>query len=197
MKSYVRLFEKRGFSSIVLSAKSSDTLRTIEVNRALSESFDYPIHLGLTHAGLPEDARLSSAVALGALLSEGIGDTVRVSAAGDPVNEVFIAKEILTTLGLRPRSEPELIVCPTCGRAQIDVVAAASRIRDALKDVHKPLRIAVMGCIVNGPGEAADADFAVCCGNKKAFIYRSGHKVATVSESKIVPAILKEIGKNR
>jgi (E)-4-hydroxy-3-methylbut-2-enyl-diphosphate synthase len=197
MKSYVRLFEKRGFSSIVLSAKSSDTLRTIEVNRALSESFDYPLHLGLTHAGLPEDARLLSAVALGALLSEGIGDTVRVSAAGDPINEVIIAKEILTTLGLRLRSEPELIVCPTCGRAQIDVVAAASRIRDALKDVHKPLRIAVMGCIVNGPGEAADADFAVCCGNKKAFIYRGGRKIATVSESKIVPAILKEIGKRR
>ena len=116
MKKYVRLFERQGFNEIVLSAKSSNVMRTIEINRKLSETFDYPIHLGLTHAGLPEDAEVPSAVTLGTLLSEGIGDTIRVSAAGDPVEEVKIAKKILIALGLRERTKPELVVCPTCGR---------------------------------------------------------------------------------
>ncbi|HOF02944.1 MAG TPA: flavodoxin-dependent (E)-4-hydroxy-3-methylbut-2-enyl-diphosphate synthase, partial [Atribacterota bacterium] len=116
MARYVRLFEKKGFDNLVLSAKSADTLRTIEITRALAEDFDYPIHLGLTHAGLPEDAAVPSATALGTLLAEGIGDTIRVSAAGDPVCEVEIAKQILQALGLRKPEGPQLIVCPTCGR---------------------------------------------------------------------------------
>jgi len=196
MKKYVRLFENRNFTQLVLSAKSSDTLRTIEVNRRIADTFDYPIHLGLTHAGLPENARIPSAVALGTLLAEGIGDTIRVSAAAAPLVETEIAKQILIALGLYERSAPELIVCPTCARAQIDVIKLARRVEKALCGIVKPLRIAVMGCVVNGPGEAADADLAVCAAKNKAHIYRKGRKISIVPENKIIPALLKEL-KNR
>ena len=193
MKKYVRLFENRNFTQIVLSAKSSDTLRTIEINRRIAEAFPYPIHLGLTHAGLPEDARIPSAVTLGTLLAEGIGDTIRVSAAGSPVEETKIAKQILIALGLYERSSPELIVCPTCARAEIDVVKLTRRVEKAVRGIDKPLRVAVMGCIVNGPGEAADADLAVCAAKNKAYIYRSGRKISVVPEGKIIPALLKQL----
>jgi len=195
MKKYVRLFESRKFNALVLSAKSSDAVRTIEVNRAIADAFDYPIHLGVTHAGIPEDATIPSAVALGTLLAEGIGDTVRVSAAGDPVVEADIAKQILINLGLYERAGPELIVCPTCGRAQIDVVKLARRVKKLLAETDKPLRVAVMGCVVNGPGEAADADLAVCAGKDRAFIYRKGKKQAAVAEDKIIPALRRFLNK--
>jgi (E)-4-hydroxy-3-methylbut-2-enyl-diphosphate synthase len=197
MKNYVRLFESRRFSQLVLSAKSSSPLRTIEINRLIAETFDYPIHLGLTHAGLPEDARIPSAAALGTLLAEGIGDTIRVSAAGDPVIETEIAKEILISLDLYKRQTPELIVCPTCARAQIDVVRLARRVKKILTGIAKPLRIAVMGCIVNGPGEAADADIAVCAAKNKAFIYKKGKKIAIVPENKIISALTNELKDTR
>ena len=193
MKRYVRLFENRGFTQLVLSAKSSDCLRTVEINRRISEAFDYPIHLGLTHAGLPEDAQIPSAVSLGTLLAEGIGDTIRISAAGSPVVEAEIAKEILIALGLYERSKPELIVCPTCGRSEIDVVKLARRVKKALTEIDKPLRVAVMGCVVNGPGEAADADLAICAAKGKAYIYRNGRKISVVREDKIIAALLKEL----
>ncbi len=193
MKGYVRLFEKRGFTQLVLSAKSSDVTRTIEINRRIAEAFDYPIHLGLTHAGLPEDARVPSAVTLGTLLAEGIGDTIRVSAAGNPVEETQIAKQILVALGLHERSGPELIVCPTCGRTEIDVIKLARRVQKAIRGCDRPLRVAVMGCVVNGPGEAADADIAVCAARNKAFIYRGGQKVSTVPEDRIIPALMEEL----
>jgi (E)-4-hydroxy-3-methylbut-2-enyl-diphosphate synthase len=196
MKKYVRLFEKRNFTQLVLSAKSSDTLRTIEINRRIAEVFDYPIHLGLTHAGLPEDAQIPSAIALGTLLAEGIGDTIRVSAAGSPVTETRIAKQILIALDLYERSRPELIVCPTCARAEIDVVKLARRVEKAIRGFEPAiagLRIAVMGCIVNGPGEAADADLAVCAAKNKAYIYRNGRKISTVPENKIIPTLLKQL----
>jgi len=195
MKRYVRLFEDCNFDRLVLSAKSSDALRTIEINRRIAEVFDYPIHIGLTHAGLPEDARIPSAICLGTLLAEGIGDTIRVSAAGNPVDEAGIAKQILTALGLCERSSPELIVCPTCGRAEIDVIKLARRVQKAIHKINKPLRIAVMGCIVNGPGEAADADIALCGGKNKAFIYRRGKRIAVVPESKAISALLSQLEK--
>ena len=195
MKKYVRLFENRKFSQLVLSAKSSDPLRTIEINRRIAEAFPYPIHLGLTHAGLPEDARVPSAVTLGTLLAEGIGDTVRVSIAGNPVEEVKIAKQILISLGLYARSGPELIVCPTCGRVEIDVIRLARKVEKAIRDIDKPLRVAVMGCIVNGPGEAADADIALCAAKNKAYIYRKGRKISIVSESKAIPTLINELKK--
>ncbi len=193
MRGYVRLFEKHGFDQLVLSAKSADTLRTIEVNRAIAEAFDYPMHLGLTHAGLPEDARIPSAVALGTLLAEGIGDTVRVSVAGDPVVEVEIARQILVALGFQERSRPELIVCPTCGRTEIDIIKLARQVERVLCRVAKPCRVAVMGCVVNGPGEAADADVAVCAATEKAYLYVRGRKVATLTETEIIPRLLEAI----
>ena len=197
MKKYIRLFENRNFNQLVLSAKSSDTLRTIEVNRKIADVFDYPIHLGLTHAGLPEDAQIPSAISLGTLLAEGIGDTVRVSAAGNPLVETEIAKQILAVLGLYKYAEPQiqLIVCPTCGRAEIDITRLARRVKKALPRIHKPLRIAVMGCIVNGPGEAADADLAICAAKNKAYIYRNGQRTSIVPENKIIPALLEELQK--
>jgi len=190
---YVRLFEQRGFDRIVLSAKSSDALRTIEVNRAIAEAFDYPMHLGLTHAGLPADASIPSSVALGTLLAEGIGDTIRVSAAGDPVVETEIAKNILISLGLRKRTRPELIVCPTCGRTEIDLIELATRVDKALHALDKPCRVAVMGCVVNGPGEAADADIAVCAAKEKAYLYLHGERVAVVPEGEIINRLIKAI----
>ena len=195
MKKYVRLFENRNFTQLVLSAKSSDVMRTIEINRRIAETFNYPIHLGLTHAGLPEDAKIPSAVALGTLLAEGIGDTIRVSAAADPIIETEIAKQILISLGLYKRSAPELIVCPMCARAGIDITQLGRRVEKALSSIDKTVRVAVMGCIVNGPGEAADADLAVCAAKNKGYIYRKGRKISTVQESKIIPALLKELKK--
>ena len=132
---------------------------------------------------------------LGTLLAEGIGDTVRVSAAGDPVEEVNITKQILAALGLYKQEKPELIVCPTCGRAEIDIVRLARIVKEAIAPVKKPLRIAVMGCMVNGPGEAADADLAICGGKDKAFIYRKGKKIATAAEKDITAILLKELKK--
>lgn len=193
MRGYVRLFEKRGFDQLVLSAKSANALRTIEVNRAIAAAFEYPMHLGLTHAGLPEDARVPSAVALGTLLAEGIGDTIRVSAAGDPVVEVQIARQILVALGLAERTRPELIVCPTCGRTEIDIIKLARQVERALRRVNSPCRVAVMGCVVNGPGEAADADVAICAGRDKAYLYVHGRRIAILTESEIVPRLLAAI----
>ncbi len=195
MKRYVRLFESRKFSNLVLSAKSADTVRTIEVNRAIAQAYNYPIHLGLTHAGLCEDAKITSAVAIGTLLAEGIGDTIRVSVAGDPVQEVLLGREILRSLGLAFDNKPELIVCPTCGRCQIDVVKLAKQVKKLLKKIDKPLRVAVMGCVVNGPGEAADADLAVCAAKGKGYIYRHGRKKMTVPEKKILKALAAELEK--
>jgi (E)-4-hydroxy-3-methylbut-2-enyl-diphosphate synthase len=195
MKKYVRVFENRNFTQLVLSAKSRDVLRTIEINRMIAETFDYPIHLGLTHAGLPEDAQIPSSITLGTLLAEGIGDTIRVSAAGSPIIETEIAKQILIALGLYERTRPELIVCPTCARAGIDVIKLARRVEKALRSIDKPVRVAVMGCVVNGPGEAADADLAVCAAKNKGYIYRKGRKISTVPESKIIPTLLKELKK--
>ncbi len=197
MKKYVALFEKRNFTQLVLSAKSSDCLRTIEINRRIAKLFDYPIHLGLTHAGLPEDAQVPSAVTLGALLAEGIGDTIRVSAAADPLMETQMAKQILIALGLYEPAKPrlEMIVCPSCARAQIDITRLARRVKKNLPETDKALRIAVMGCVVNGPGEAADADLAVCAAKNKAFIYRKGRRIAIVPQGKIIPELLKQLKK--
>lgn len=193
MKKYVRIFEKRNFTQLVLSAKSRDAVRTIEINRRIAEVFDYPIHLGLTHAGLPEDAKISSAVTIGALLSEGIGDTIRVSVAGNPVMEVEIAKEILISLGLYERQEPELTVCPTCGRSEVDVIKLAKQVKKILKNVEKPIHVAVMGCVVNGPGEATDADLAICAAKNKVYFYSCGKRTSVVPEAEVIPALLKEL----
>lgn len=195
IQNYVRLFEKRGFDNIVLSVKSSDVNRTIESNKAIAEKFDYPIHLGLTHAGIAQDAVIPASIALGALLYQGIGDTIRISIAGEPVQEVEIAKKILTTLGICESNEPQLIVCPTCGRCQWDLIGMANKIKKYLANVHKPIRVAVMGCVVNGPGEAADADVALCAAADRGFIYKKGKKIAVAKRTQLFSILKKEIEK--
>jgi len=190
---YVRWFEKRRFERIVLSAKSSDVRRTIEINRRLAEQFPYPIHLGLTHAGLLEEAIVPSAVAIGTLLVDGIGDTIRVSAAGPPVQEVKVAQELLVTLGLAQRTGVQLVVCPSCARAESDVVALARQVRRAVAKINKPVRIAVMGCVVNGPGEAADADLAICAGKNKMFLYRAGKRIGILPPEQVVGELLRQL----
>jgi (E)-4-hydroxy-3-methylbut-2-enyl-diphosphate synthase len=192
---YVRFFERQGFENLVLSAKSADTVRTIEINRLLSKTFDYPLHIGLTHAGLLEDALVPSAVSVGTLLAEGIGDTVRISIAGDPVQEIETGKQILSSLGLYHNSKPELTVCPTCGRCEVDVVGLAKKVRKILMKTDKPIRVAVMGCIVNGPGEAADADLAICAGSGKGFLYKNGEKIAAVEEENLLDAFCRQLEK--
>ena len=132
---------------------------------------------------------------MGTLLAEGIGDTIRVSLAGDPVKEAEVAEQILIALGLCERAGPELIVCPTCARSEIDVIKLARRVEKALRGIDKPLRVAVMGCVVNGPGEAADAELAVCAAKNKGYIYRHGRRICVVPESKIISALLKEMQK--
>ncbi|MCP4708415.1 MAG: flavodoxin-dependent (E)-4-hydroxy-3-methylbut-2-enyl-diphosphate synthase [Planctomycetes bacterium] len=193
LRSYVQIFEDAGFDNLVLSAKCHDVLSCIEVNRAVSAAFDYPLHLGLTHAGEPQTGTVRSAVALGTLLAEGIGDTIRVSLAGDPITEVEVGWEMLMSLGLRQRRGPELIACPTCGRTEIDLIGMVEEVKKALEGVEAPIKVAVMGCVVNGPGEADDADIALCGGKDKALIYCRGKRVASVPAEEGVKALLEQI----
>ena len=193
MAEYLDVFDEANFHELVLSAKSHDAYTTVAANRLLAERWDYPLHLGVTHAGTAETGAIRSAAALGALLSEGVGDTIRISYAGDPVAEVEAALELLYSLRLRRRPGLELIACPTCGRTQMDLAPIAEQVRAALADVDFPVTVAVMGCVVNGPGEAANADVAICAGKGKAAIYRAGRKLRTVPAADIVPAILAEV----
>jgi len=190
---YVRIFENRNFEQLVLSAKCHDARRSIDVNRAVRQRFDYPLHLGVTHAGDAQTGAIRSATALGALLADGIGDTIRVSLAADPSLEVDVAWEILATLRLRRPNRPELIACPTCGRTEIDLLDLVQKTRIALAPIKAPITVAVMGCVVNGPGEAQDADVALCGGKDKAVIYRQGQKVATIPAENAVDALLEQI----
>jgi (E)-4-hydroxy-3-methylbut-2-enyl-diphosphate synthase len=189
---HVDLMSSISGSQIVLSLKASDALTTIEAYRAISEKSDWPLHLGVTEAGTPFTGAIRSAVGIGTLLAEGIGDTLRVSLTGDVVEEVKVAWEILRSLGLRKRGI-ELISCPTCARAEVDLIGIATKVEKALADVKEPLRVAVMGCAVNGPGEARGADVGVACGKKKGLIFRSGKILRTVSEAQIVDELVREV----
>ncbi len=190
---YVAFFESQRFEALVLSAKSSDVLQTIELYEAMARRFDYPLHLGVTHAGTVLTGSIRSGVALGVLLYKGIGDTIRVSLSGDPVREIHVANEILADLGLAKRERPELIACPTCGRCNVDLVKIADRVEKRLAGIKKPIRVAVMGCIVNGPGEAADADVALIAGREHGFIYRSGQCVAKVPAENLVSELIRQV----
>lgn len=190
---YLAIFDNEGFTNLVLSAKSHDAVTCVAVNRLIAERWDYPIHLGVTHAGTAETGAIRSAAALGALLCEGIGDTIRISYAGDPVAEVRAGAELLASLRLRKREGIELIACPTCGRMQMDLSEIIEQLQAALVDVKAPLTVAVMGCVVNGPGEADSADVAICAGKGKAILYRRGERIAAVSVEQIVPAVVEEV----
>jgi (E)-4-hydroxy-3-methylbut-2-enyl-diphosphate synthase len=189
---YIRIFEENDFADVVLSAKSIDPRIVIKVCTAVSRRWDYPLHLGVTHAGPKESGCIRSVAALAALLADGIGDTIRISYASDPGFEVEDARELLSCLGLRPRVGPELIACPTCGRIEVDLLTLVQQVRAKLADIKAPIRIAVMGCVVNGPGEAEGADVAVFAGKGKGIIYVQGEQVRTVSEAEIVPVLYDE-----
>ncbi|MEO3828563.1 flavodoxin-dependent (E)-4-hydroxy-3-methylbut-2-enyl-diphosphate synthase [Actinomadura sp. B10D3] len=185
------LFEEHDFRDIKISVKHNDPVVMIEAYRKLAAACDYPLHLGVTEAGPAFQGTIKSAVAFGALLAEGIGDTIRVSLSAPPVEEVKVGAAILESLGLRTRGL-EIVSCPSCGRAQVDVYSLAEQVTAGLKDFPVPLRVAVMGCVVNGPGEAREADLGVASGNGKGQIFVKGQVVKTVPESQIVETLIEE-----
>lgn len=190
---FVEHFEKRGFDDIVLSAKAHSVPTTIETYRALSRELPHvPLHLGVTEAGTVQQGTIKSAVGLGVLLAEGIGDTMRVSLTADPIEEPPVCWGILQSLGLRRRG-PELVSCPTCGRTQVDLIGLAEEVGGRLKGCSKPISVAVMGCVVNGPGEASDADVGVACGRGVGMVFRHGEVIRKVPEDQIVDALMEEI----
>ena len=185
------LFEEHGFRDIKISVKHNDPVVMIQAYRQLAARCDYPLHLGVTEAGPAFQGTIKSAVAFGALLAEGIGDTIRVSLSAPPVEEVKVGTAILESLGLRERGL-EIVSCPSCGRAQVDVYTLADRVTAALEGFPAPLRVAVMGCVVNGPGEAREADLGVASGNGKGQIFVKGEVIATVPESQIVETLVEQ-----
>jgi (E)-4-hydroxy-3-methylbut-2-enyl-diphosphate synthase len=185
------LFEEHGFRDIKISVKHNDPVVMIRAYRQLAEQCDYPLHLGVTEAGPAFQGTIKSAVAFGALLAEGIGDTIRVSLSAPPVEEVKVGNQILESLALRERGL-EIVSCPSCGRAQVDVYTLADQVHAALDGFPAPLRVAVMGCVVNGPGEAREADLGVASGNGKGQIFVRGEVIKTVPESQIVETLVEE-----
>src|SRR5437762_2710811 len=185
------LFEEHGFRDIKISVKHNDPVVMIRAYRLLAEQCDYPLHLGVTEAGPAFQGTIKSAVAFGALLAEGIGDTIRVSLSAPPVEEVKVGAAILESLGLRERGL-EIVSCPSCGRAQVDVYTLADQVTAGLEGLDVPLRVAVMGCVVNGPGEAREADLGVASGNGKGQIFVRGEVIKTVPESQIVETLIEE-----
>src|SRR6059058_1009046 len=193
LEEYLDIFREEDFHDIVISAKSIDPLIVIDAYKAISERFDYPLHLGVTHAGPRETGAIRSVVPLGHLLCSGIGDTIRISYASDPKFEVEDGLEMLYVLGLRPRIGAELIACPTCGRIQVDLFKLVQDVRKQLaSEIQLPIKVAVMGCVVNGPGECEGADIAIFAGDRRGIIYVQGEKVANVPEENILEALLKE-----
>ncbi|MCH8806691.1 MAG: flavodoxin-dependent (E)-4-hydroxy-3-methylbut-2-enyl-diphosphate synthase [Planctomycetes bacterium] len=193
IEEYLRIFDEADYHEVVLAAKSIDPRIVIDAATAISERFDYPLHLGVTHAGPPETGRIRSIAALGTLLAGGIGDTIRISYAADPVYEVEDGKELLCCLGLRSRHEPELIACPSCGRIEVDLFTLVTDVRRKLaEEIKIPIKVAVMGCVVNGPGECEGADVAIFAGKGKGIIYVQGEKKQTVGESQMLDALLAE-----
>ena len=185
------LFEEHGFHDFKISVKHNDPVIMVRAYEMLSERGDWPLHLGVTEAGPAFQGTIKSATAFGALLSKGIGDTIRVSLSAPPVEEVKVGIQILQSLNLRPR-KLEIVSCPSCGRAQVDVYSLAERVTAGLEGLEVPLRVAVMGCVVNGPGEAREADLGVASGNGKGQIFVKGVVVATVPESQIVETLIAE-----
>ncbi|MER5547396.1 flavodoxin-dependent (E)-4-hydroxy-3-methylbut-2-enyl-diphosphate synthase [Streptomyces sp. NPDC002589] len=185
------LFEEHDFRDLKISVKHNDPVVMIEAYRQLAESCDYPLHLGVTEAGPAFQGTVKSSVAFGALLSRGIGDTIRVSLSAPPAEEVKVGIQILESLGLRQR-RLEIVSCPSCGRAQVDVYKLAEEVTAGLEGMEVPLRVAVMGCVVNGPGEAREADLGVASGNGKGQIFVKGEVVKTVPESRIVATLIEE-----
>ena len=192
---HIRLLNKFDFDDICVSLKSSSVPVTMAAYRLLSQQSDYPLHLGVTEAGTTRMGTLKSAAGIGGLLALGIGDTLRVTLTADPVEEITAAKDILKAVGLR-RDGPDLIACPTCGRTKIDLIPLANQVEERLKSVHKPITVAVMGCVVNGPGEASAADVGIAGGNGFGFVFRHGEIIRNqVPEDQLIDALFEEIEK--
>lgn len=188
----IELLESLDFNLIKVSLKAFDVSTTIQAYQLIADKIPYPLHLGITEAGLPRFGAIRSAVGIGILLYQGIGDTIRVSLTAHPCEEVFVAYEILKSLGLRQRG-PTLVSCPSCGRAEVDVVALAEAVDKHLQKISKPIKVAVMGCVVNGPGEARDADVGIACGRGKGVLFKKGKKVRTIQEKDFISALMREI----
>ncbi|MDR1754545.1 MAG: flavodoxin-dependent (E)-4-hydroxy-3-methylbut-2-enyl-diphosphate synthase [Eubacterium sp.] len=184
-----------GFDDIVVSVKASDVKTNIAANRILSAETPYPIHIGVTEAGTERMGLIKSAVGIGSLLCDGIGDTIRVSLTADPEREIYAAKDILKAAGIL-KSGAEIISCPTCGRTKIDVVKLASQVEDALKDIEKSIKIAVMGCAVNGPGEAREADYGIAGGEGEGIIFKKGKVIKKVPEKKVLFELMNLVDKD-
>ncbi len=190
---HVRLLEERGFDQIKISLKSSSVLATIDAYRLMSHQVDYPLHIGVTEAGTPLRGAVKSGIGLGMLLAQGIGDTLRVSLTGDPVDEMLVAWEILRSLGLRQRG-PEIISCPTCGRTEVNLIELAAAVEKRLAKVKEVFTVAVMGCVVNGPGEAREADIGIAGGRDCGVIFRKGEPVRKIQgAANLIPAFLQEL----
>jgi (E)-4-hydroxy-3-methylbut-2-enyl-diphosphate synthase len=193
LEEYLDIFAERDFHDVVISAKSMDATLVIDAYTEIAERFEYPLHLGVTHAGTRETGSIRSIAALGTLLANGIGDTIRISYASDPVYEVEDGVELLCSLAMRDRTGIELIACPTCGRIQVDLFTLVEEVKKTLeREITVPMKVAVMGCVVNGPGEAEGADVAVFAGNKRGIIYVQGERVANVKEEEILERLLAE-----
>ncbi len=191
---HVNILEKIGFNLIKISLKASDVPLMIQANREIAEKVPFPLHLGVTEAGLYESSSIKSAVGIGTLLSEGIGDTIRVSVTGDPVRELSIANNILKALGHRKKGV-DIVSCPTCGRCQVDLFKIAKEVEEKTAGISQPLKIAVMGCIVNGPGEAREADLGIAGGKGSGLLFSKGKIIRKVPESELVQALCDEIDK--
>ena len=191
---HVRILEAQGFYDMKISLKAHDVPLTLTAYRLMSEKVEYPLHLGITEAGTAKTGVIKSAVGIGALLAEGIGDTIRISLTGDPVVEVRVANEILKSLGLKEYG-PTLVACPTCGRTSIDLPAIAAEVEKKLAGITEPIEVAVMGCVVNGPGEARGADVGIAGGKGEGLVFRKGEIIRKVPESELVPELFKEIDK--
>ncbi len=188
----VKILEDADFHDIVISIKSSDIPTMITAYRIVAAQCDYPLHLGVTEAGTARMGKVKSAIGIGALLADGIGDTIRVSLTDDPVTEIDAANDILKALDLLPDA-PQMVSCPTCGRTQIDLIAIADEVERRLNDVHKPIKVAVMGCPVNGPGEAKNADIGIAGGRGQGLIFKHGEVVRKVPEDQLIDELFKEI----
>ncbi len=189
---HIRILEALDFRDIKVSLKASNVVRTVDAYRLFSEKHDYPLHIGISEAGPPFTGTIKSSVGLGILLSEGIGDTMRVSLTAAPEEEIRVAYEILKSLGLRRRG-PEIISCPTCGRCCIDLRPLAQKVEDLMKDIKEPISVAVMGCVVNGPGEAREADFGIAGGKGMGLVFKKGEVVRQVKEDELLDALMKMI----
>ncbi|WP_289000941.1 flavodoxin-dependent (E)-4-hydroxy-3-methylbut-2-enyl-diphosphate synthase [uncultured Megasphaera sp.] len=192
---HIRILERMDYPNMVISLKSSQVPLMIEAYERLAEQVPYALHLGVTEAGLIREGSIKSAIGIGTLLYEGIGDTIRVSLTDDPAEEIKAGQTILSSLGLREFG-PTLVSCPTCGRTQVQLINLAKQVEEALKDIQKPLHVAVMGCVVNGPGEAREADFGIAGGNGKGIVFSHGEVLRTVPEDQLVATLLEEIKKS-